>query len=120
MAAKTVETLDAHEVITKVLESLNPSDGGRLWAFSEIPLDGAVDSAICKVSETLGLNLSENDTIQVVIAAVSYATLAEVGQHVLGIGSGIAKMDLTGKSEDILTISRYLDIGWPLFIQNIF
>ena len=89
MAAKNVETLGSQEVISKALESLNPGNAGPEWVFSEISVDGAVNSAIFSVSKTLGLNASDNDTMQLVIALVSYGALAEVGHQILGIGSGL-------------------------------
>ena len=95
---KTAETLSAPEVMAEVLESFNPSDGGQDWVISEVSLDGAVNTAIFQLCQRLGLNTSDNSMMQLAIALLSYGALAEIGQHVLGIGSGIAKMDLTGES----------------------
>ena len=89
---------DAAEVVSEVLNSLNPSEGGGSdWVLSDFSVDGALNAAFFGACKTLGFHSSENDFVQTGIIVISYSALAEFAQHVVGVGSGLGKLDFNGK-----------------------
>ena len=92
-----VEGIDAAGVVTEILNSVNPSEGGSDWVLSNLPVDGAFDSAVVSLCKTIGLRSCDNDFVQTSIIVISYSALSEFAQHVVGIGSGLGKLDFNGK-----------------------
>ena len=85
--------------LAKLLESVSLSDGGstaqealsNLFGVA-IPLDAGVDEAAGFIATKLGLQ-SKNSLIQTSVFVLTKAALLETAQLV-GIGSGLAKLDL--------------------------
>ena len=101
-AVETADALNSAEVLDKVLETLNPTtSGGEEWNFSSLITDGGLDeaanAAIFGLCQSFGLASSRNNLVQTVMTVITYATLAEIGQHVIGIGTGFAKVDFNGE-----------------------
>ena len=112
-ATKAVETADAlntAEVLDSILVNLNPetTSGGEEWNFSTLITDGSLDeaanAAIFGLCQSFGLANSRNDLVQTVMTVITYATLAEIGQHVIGIGTGFAKVDFNGEMVTMYTV----------------
>ena len=94
-ALEVAEFVGAAEVLGAMLETLNPTEGND-WSISEVSFDGVLNTAILQLSQSLGLGGSSNNLVQTTIAMISYATLMEEFQNVLGIGSGFTKFDFSG------------------------
>ena len=85
--------------LVKLLESVSMTDGGSAAqdALSnlfgvKIPLDAGVDEVAGFIATTLGLQ-SKNSLIQTSVFVLTKAAILETAQLV-GIGSGLAKLDL--------------------------
>ena len=91
--------------LAKLLESVSVTNDGsavekaltNLLGF-EIPLDAGVESAADAIAEKLGLQ-PKNSTIQTGVFVLTKAAILETASLV-GLGSGLAKLDLSFKNQD--------------------
>ena len=77
----------AGEVLGELLDTVNPTTGDD-WAISEVSFDGFMNEAIFQLCLSLGLRGSSNSLVQTSIPIISYVTIMEGFQHVLGSGAG--------------------------------
>ena len=98
LALKTVETFDRDRVLSEVLNNLNPSEGNQ-WVLSDFSIDGALNAGIFALCKQIGLRSSQSDFLQTAVTVISYSALAEFAQNIVGIGSGIAKIDFNGEQK---------------------
>ena len=98
-AARAAETAGVVEVVGSLIESLNPSEGGQDWVFSDLStlsLDDPARIVIEEVTKQFGYNSSGNDILQTGVALISYVALTEFAQHALSIGSGFVTFNFQG------------------------
>ena len=105
--------------LAKLLESVSVTNDGfaaekaltNLLGF-EIPLDASVESAADAIAEKLGLQ-PKNSTIQTGVFVLTKAAILETASLV-GLGSGLAKLDLSFKmaqlAKQVEAIDKKLDV----------
>ena len=92
------EIINLPEVMSAIFANVKSEQSTDfISVLSSGDMSSPLNTAILGICQHVGLRSSESEVIQNGMIVVTYMAVAEISQHLLGIGTGLAKIDFNGK-----------------------